>query len=185
MIKSLTLRFGKAPALPAETFDCTPITVFVGPNNSGKSKVLQELHRFCTTGQVNLTDVILNRLEFEALPQNEAEDPIAAVTLRPRLTEALQPEHIFVGKRNLRYQVNRQALLSALMIPGSNAPALCAWYLGYNTLILDGKSRISLVQQQPAGDLHEPPSSSFQLLFRDDSQERSCDGSSTTRSAST
>ena len=108
MIKSLTLRFGKAPTLPVERLDCTPITVFVGPNNSGKSKVLQELHRFCTNGQVNSTDVILDRLEFGALPQNEAEDRIAASTLRPPKNEALQPDHILVGKRNVRFQVNRQ-----------------------------------------------------------------------------
>jgi predicted ATPase len=53
MIKKLTLRFGRAPGLAPEDFECTPVTVFVGPNNSGKSKVLQELQRFCTSGQPN------------------------------------------------------------------------------------------------------------------------------------
>lgn len=168
MIKSLTLRFGRAPGLPAEAFDCTPVTVFVGPNNSGKSKVLQELHRLCTSGQPNATDVILESLEFEPCSEGVAQGRIAAVTLRPRPTEAVHPDHVIVGKRGTRNQVPRAALLSALTNPNANAPALCSYYLSFNTIILDGKSRINLVQAQGAGDLQEPPHSSFQLLFRDD-----------------
>jgi predicted ATPase len=32
------LKFGRAPNSPAQPIDLVPITVFVGPNNSGKSK---------------------------------------------------------------------------------------------------------------------------------------------------
>ena len=39
MISNFRLKFGRAPALPPETITTTPVTVFVGPNNSGKSKV--------------------------------------------------------------------------------------------------------------------------------------------------
>jgi hypothetical protein len=40
--------------------------------------------------------------------------------------------------------------------------------LQYNTLILDGQSRIGLVNPQGAGDLQQAAQSSFQVLFRDD-----------------
>ena len=67
MIKSIILKFGHHQNQQSLKFDVTPITVFVGPNNSGKSKVLVEIENFCrrTTGQPN--DVILRQLEFEPL----------------------------------------------------------------------------------------------------------------------
>src|SRR5581483_3513480 len=46
----------------------------------------------------------------------------------------------------------------------------CQWYLAYNTLILDGKSRIGLVNEQNAGDLLQPPHTSLQVLFQGDAK---------------
>src|SRR6267378_3639015 len=102
MIKSIRLRFGKAPSLAAETIKCTPVTVFVGPNNSGKSKVLQEIHRYCQSGETSSTDVILDHLEFENCSRDEAEKRIAAITLRPGPTEEVFPDHVLIGRRGHR-----------------------------------------------------------------------------------
>lgn len=65
MIKTLRLKFGRAPGLSAETITTTPVTVFVGPNNSGKSKVLAEIHQYCTQGQRNTANVIVEQIGFE------------------------------------------------------------------------------------------------------------------------
>ena len=54
-----------------------------------------------------------------------------------------------------------------MLRPDTQAHRFCQWYLTYNTLILDGKSRISLIEDQNAGDLQQPPETSFQTLFRD------------------
>jgi hypothetical protein len=48
--------------------------------------------------------------------------------------------------------------------------AFCQWFLTYSTVMLDGASRINLVAQQPAGDLQQHPTSSFQVLFTDDAK---------------
>ena len=58
-------------------------------------------------------------------------------------------------------------LISALQAPSSNLSHFCRWYLAYNTLILDGSNRISLVNEQGAGDLQDPPHTSLQVLFHD------------------
>lgn len=168
MIKSLTLRFGKAPTLPPQTVDATSVTVFVGPNNSGKSKILQEIVRYITSGQRSTTDVILDEIRFEAFTQTAAEDRIAAVTLQPHFGETVQPDHVLIGRKTFRNAFPRERLVRALTNPDAEPNVVCSWYLTFNTLILDGKSRISLVQAQPAGDLQGPPQTSFQLLFRDD-----------------
>lgn len=168
MIKNILLKFGRAAGLTAANIEATPVTVFVGPNNSGKSKVLQEIFRFCTSGVKSTNDVVLDSLIFEEFTEEEAVDSINHVKLHPYQTESLQPENIIVGKRGARHQVAKQALINALQQPNHHSNRFCSWYLAYNTIILDGKNRINLVNQQSTGDLQQSPQTSFQVLFRDD-----------------
>ncbi|WP_375513909.1 ATP-dependent endonuclease [uncultured Nostoc sp.] len=170
MLKTIKLQFGSGSGLPSEEVVTTPITVFVGPNNSGKSKILSEIHYYCTTGQQNVTDVILEKIEFDTFTVEAAEEKIKKSTIQPHINEALLPDHIIVGKKGMRYQVHRQNLLNALQNPNRQVNLFCQSYLSFNTLLLDGKSRISLIGQQSAGDLQQPPHTSFQVLFRDDAK---------------
>lgn len=170
MIKNLRLKFGKGPGSVPEHISTTPVTVFVGPNNSGKSKVLSEIHRFCTSGQKNATDVIVDDIEFDVFGDTVADEKITRVTLKPNPAESVLPDHIIVGKRGTRHQLNRAQLIEAFKNPNTQANRFCQWYLQYNTLILDGQSRIGLMNQQAAGDLQQPPHTSFQVLFRDDAR---------------
>lgn len=170
MIKTIKLKFGRGSGLPSEEVVTTPITVFVGPNNSGKSKVLSEIHYYCTSGQLNVTDVILEKIEFDTFSIEAAEEKIKKSTLQPHIGEALLPDHIIVGKKGTRHQVPRQNLLNVLQNPNGQVNLFCPWYLSFNTLLLDGKSCISLIGQQSAGDLQQPPQTSFQVLFRDDAK---------------
>ena len=91
MIKKLHLKFGRAPGLPPVTIDTTPVTVFVGPNNSGKSKLLAELERYCVTGNINVTDVIVEKIDFESFSIEAARNHIEHITLPPLSGETLQP----------------------------------------------------------------------------------------------
>jgi len=168
MIKSIRLKFGSAPGMEHAGFDATPVTVFVGPNNSGKSIVLSEIQRYCTQGTKVVNDLILDELVFDEFTPQSAEDNIEHVTLKPHKNEALQTDHVIVGKRGARQQLSKPNLLQALQQPNARANQFCSWFLSYNTIILDGKNRINLINQQGAGDLQEPPHSSFQVLFRDD-----------------
>lgn len=172
MIKNITLKFGRLPELPPISIDVTPVTVFVGPNNSGKSKVLSEIHRFCTSGQRNATDVVLDQVEFHEFSSETAAERIAHVTLRPHATEAVQPNYIIVGKKGQRLHLPEAELLTVFTNVNGRVVHFCQWYLAYNTLILDGKSRINLINQQQAGDLQNPPATSFQILFHDDQKRK-------------
>ena len=170
MIKTLSLKFGRAPGFPTETINTTPVTVFVGPNNSGKSKILAEIHQYCTSGKRNISNVLVERISFESFSQDAAEERIQHITLRPRVTETLQPGQIIVGKRTHRKKVSRKLLVQSLLDTNTNAADFCQTYLTYNTLILDGKSRISLINDQEAGDFQQSPQTSFQVLFHDNDQ---------------
>jgi ABC-type cobalamin/Fe3+-siderophores transport system ATPase subunit len=168
MISKLTLRFGRAPGLPSETIEVTPVTVFVGPNFSGKSRVLTEIQQYTNSGQQLVTNVILDRIVFQAFNAEQARAHIARVRLAPRVGETVSVNHMLVGKKAQRMQVPAEALIAALQDPNGRPGNYCQWYLTYNTLMLDGRNRINLVAQQSAGDLQQPPTSSLQALFRDD-----------------
>jgi predicted ATPase len=64
MITNFQLKFGRVPGATGATIAATPVTVFVGPNNSGKSRILQEIERYCRSGQKDANSLLLADLEF-------------------------------------------------------------------------------------------------------------------------
>lgn len=172
MIVTIKLKFGRAVGLAPITINASAVTVFVGPNNSGKSKALREIHQYCSSGNKKANDVIIDEITFRGFSQDKAEETLNKVTLKPNPNESMQPGHVFVGKRGTRHHINRSQLLAALQDPHTTPQHFCQWYLAYNTLILDGKNRINLVNEQSAGDLQQSPNTSFQMLLRDDNKRK-------------
>lgn len=170
MISSFKLKFGRSPGVAGENIAATPVTVFVGPNNSGKSQILREIERYCRTGQKQANDLMLEGLSFSGLDPVRTAQSIARIRQLPIHGEALHVDHIFVGSKYGRQQVPSLGLAECIQTPSSNISAFCQWYLNHLTLMLDGSSRISLINKQEAGDLQRPPNSSFQVLFRDDAK---------------
>jgi predicted ATP-dependent endonuclease of OLD family len=97
-----------------------PITVFVGPNNSGKSMILSEIQRFCFDGGKNVNKLIVDSIELEAISEKLIKEKIKSVTLKPNPGEVQQPDHIFVGKQGQRQQVDSNAFLNAFKNPNEN-----------------------------------------------------------------
>jgi hypothetical protein len=170
MISSFQLKFGRAPSAPAEQIAATPVTVFVGPNNSGKSRVLSEIERYCRTGNKDASALLLSELNFVGLPLEKAAQAIDRITVPPNPGESTAIDYIFVGSRYGRSQVPAEHLTTVVQNPSTHLQAFCSWFLTHNTLILDGRSRINLVNDQGAGDLQQPAQSSLQVLFREDAK---------------
>lgn len=170
MITNLKLKFGKAPGLEPIAFTPNAITVFVGPNNSGKSMALREILQYCQNGTPNTQNMILDSIQFQGFSRENINKKIGDVLLKPNFGEAIQPGHILVGKKGARHQLPEELLKRILENPNTNHNQFCGWYLSYNTLFLDGQSRIGLINDQNAGDLQQQPHSSFQVLIRDNSR---------------
>ncbi len=162
------LKFGRGPGLPATSIATSAVTVFVGPNNSGKSKVLLEIEHFCRSGQKQASDVILEELTFTGLQDAQISPAIDHLRQNPKRGESVAVDRVLLGSRHGRQQVPHADLKNAIRNPASNLSGFCGWFLRHLTLMLDGRSRIDLVNQQGSGDLQEPPQSSLQVLFRDD-----------------
>lgn len=172
MITSFELKFGRGPGSPPEVIVATPVTVFVGPNNSGKSRVLSEIEQYCRTGQKDANALILENLTFGGLSEASADLSISRLIQNPNPGEAQAVGNVFIGSRYGRVQVPRASLASYVQRPTENLSAFCQWYLTHSTLILDGRNRINLINEQGAGDLQRAPQTSFQVLFRDNAKRQ-------------
>lgn len=170
MIRTIKLKFGSAPSLAPVQLDVAPVTVFVGPNNSGKSLVLQEINHFCTTGVRQPTNVILDAVNFVVSSPEQAREIIDAVTLQPHKNEAVAPGHRVIGRHHRRQLVPEHEFVAALQNPNRQPNIFCQWYLALHTLMLDGKSRITLVNEQKATDLQLPAQNFLDILFQDDAK---------------
>ena len=73
MITHLLLKTSSSPGQPPLEIETPSVTIFVGPNNAGKSQALRELFDFCVTGQLNSVRLIIDKLIFEDNPKAEAD----------------------------------------------------------------------------------------------------------------
>lgn len=172
MIKKLKFKFGTHHTQNPLSLDVTPITVFVGPNNSGKSKVLSEIEHYCRHTFPNPSNVVLDSLEFEPYPQIELESEIARLEKTPEVGETINPGHVLLGKVNpqnnnmLRVQLDKQNLINQ----AKNPQGQCNYYsqfLSMFTVRMDGTNRLSLLNEQQAGDLQATPANHLAHLFID------------------
>lgn len=168
MLESVTLNFTDSPALELPT---TGITVFVGPNNAGKSLVLREVETAMTvhpfpTGLHILQDYEVrwqSRDEIDAFLEkakgpeqpHQAEGQVSIARLNPN--GGL--EHTFLD------------LNSLYSIAGgkSNKRWFATHFLKFGLIRLDGRSRFNLTNDQGAGDILNPAHTVIGKLFQDES----------------
>lgn len=170
MISQLHFKFGRSPDSPSQSINTTPVTVFVGPNNSGKSLILREIERYCRTGEHTPHYKIIKDLDFNKANPEELNDLIKRVQQPPSPGDTLLTDHILIGSKIGRQQVPQPTLTRALQDPDLSLSAFTQYFLTHLTLMLDGPSRIRLISEQSAGDLQQPPNSSLQVLLRDDAK---------------
>lgn len=166
MIKNIKLKFGRVPNSGQMTVDALPITVFVGPNNSGKSQILREIHQFCVNGTQNANNKIIDNIELIGITEDKIEDAINKIKHEPQFSEVVNVDHILVGRNGERVQVHLPSYKMSLANPYNHIYQFCSQFLRFNTLILNGNNRINLINIQSAGNLQDPPHTSFQMLFR-------------------
>ena len=172
MIEELFLKFGSSSHAPALQFKTTPITVFVGPNYSGKSKLIREIQYFTEHGTVGPDHVILDKISLRNFTTAEAQQALKDVTTTLNPGEVMPIDHVVIGRWGTRHFVPPSSFMHALSNLASandhQRRQACQWYFSLKTRLLDGASRIGLTNDQAFGDLNQPATSSFQVLFRDD-----------------
>jgi ABC-type cobalamin/Fe3+-siderophores transport system ATPase subunit len=172
MIDNLTLRFGSGPGENPLSISPGAITIFVGPNNSGKSRLLREIQHYCTHGQKHPIPLLLESLQFSTLSSGEVENILKQMVLSPRANENVPYGHVIFGKNNYRIMVPRDRLEDILLNNQINLAKFCELYVGPKMYVIQGSSRTDLVKQEDAGDLLQDPMTHLDILFRDNTKRQ-------------
>lgn len=173
MIRNIKL---KSIALNGEkqeiSFNPGHVTVFVGPNNGGKSLLLKEIENWCLKGPLSESK-ILSHLEIEFPPAEKLIDEIKKFELQPTSKENIPSDHVKYGKVNIdsnsgsihTYSISD---LKAWINGSDHRSFQCFVFL--HVLKLDALTRLNLVNQKPTQDLQNPPNNILDVLFRNDSK---------------
>lgn len=165
MIESIKLKFGSGAGEPPLEFRPDKITIFVGPNNSGKSRLLGEIK------DQYRDRVIMEEALFSDITDDEIYETFireTPLTSREEVDEAYKNNaSVFTkngsGKLHIKYAFDALKKHQNLPQHSNNLPS---FYLSSRTIFLDGKGRTNLIENQDMGDLQKDPVSSFQKLFQ-------------------
>lgn len=166
------MQAGSSHGKPGLTFELAPVTVFVGPNNSGKSRALVEIESYITKSQSTEGKVIQSMI-FHAWDSGLFETELQKISVEPTIDYHVDSNHILIEKLQpqnnsaARLQIHRSELIADAISPNDRERHYYAQYLSLYTLRLDGRSRLSLTDEQSAGDLQQSPSNHLSKLFQD------------------
>lgn len=188
MLRNLTLRFGPTGSdFPLE-FTPAPMTVFVGPNNSGKSLALREIEDFLESGGRSERRIV-QWMDFVLPGAEEARRMVEARRVDDGVLETgeglirvsrMKPMGEYVKKRAtdvvddlpseqlIDFGGIMRILQSKDGVHASEFPRLCRDFLALFAIRLDGRTRLALTYPRPMGDLQLHPTNHLAALFRDD-----------------
>ncbi|CAI0758023.1 ATP-dependent nuclease [Serratia fonticola] len=171
MLEKITLTSGTTPSQPPLEIQLAPLTIFVGPNNSGKSAALIEIENWLTDNNPKSGDVINNLLYAENAFEN-IENELKDLKVAPLKGEKTYDDHILIGKMVpinntvARFNLPLPNLLREAREPNKLPRHYLCQYTAIQTLKLDGKNRLQLIEDQESVDLQNEPSSTFSFLFK-------------------
>lgn len=167
MLDSITLKFTENDDL---ILPAGGITVFVGPNNSGKSLLLKEVEQAFHVHPFPSGLQILK--DYEVRWPNKAQ-----VTETLNRFRHLRPAHLAVGQTIIgkinpnggldSWQLSEEALHN-ILAERSDKRWWVTQFSKWGVVRLDGRSRFNLTNDQQAGDILAPPTNLLAHLFQDD-----------------
>ncbi len=170
LISKLVLKIGSRPDQPPLELTPTGITLFVGPNNSGKSLVLREIEKFCALN-TNSKNHIVERVEFSFPDPGTIERDISASKTAPNQNENVPQGHILVQRLNTYPGLKAREMVPLGnvrdWITNNDVGSLVRHYISLLTIRLDGATRTTLLNPANRSDLLEPPTNLLSALFVD------------------
>lgn len=179
MIKNLQLRFGSNPTAAPLNFDPGSVTVFVGPNNSGKSLILREVETFTKSTPHNRAAThIISNIELEAITiddikkfVNEHNPQLNIDNLDAEYTINIYRENISISNNMGRSSVGLQVkdLASGSAVKNETVKEA---FIGSSLIRIDGSRRLEITRPANRGDMKRPPQNLLDNLLINKSATR-------------
>lgn len=186
MLKSVEFRFGAGEGEPPLAFSPGPMTVFVGPNNSGKSLALRELENFIESGGEQ-RGMIVDGIEPDLPSANVVREMVLSREVTddgppppPGFTRVvrLKTPGEFTGRRAedpaepLEEQlIDLDAVTRALQnvegLDDEEFALVCRAVLTLFLIRLDGQTRLALTHPRAVGKPGDHPAHHLAVLWRD------------------
>src|ERR1700687_5179131 len=148
MLNEFQLKFGTGPGVPSIPIPVGPLTIFVGPNNSGKSKVLSEIRRFSQGGIAHHSDVLLEKLSSGGFSPEEAAAALAKLEPPHTPDDHKYPGSIIIqSTRGGRHYIDVQYLSAIFRNPSWNPESFANLFLKHFVIKLDGPGRVAIVDK--------------------------------------
>lgn len=171
MINHLEFNFGASNITTGHlAFQPGPMTVFVGPNNSGKSLVLREIEQWLYNPGSHFPPKIIKEIGLSRLSKKEVLDHAFGPSkiLHPAAVPANYGIDVRIGN-SLSKTSSKTHISVRTLYEGFAGNAYVGDYkkvfaFSY-TIRLDGQTRLSLTREQKAGDLLERPINHLAALF--------------------
>lgn len=153
----------------------TSVVILVGPNNSGKSMALREVEAFCSTAAPE-THVLSSAKIAYPESTDEALELLGKFRSEPPPGTIVQTGQMYVNyytpgrPETTSGTIDVQTLENTIQHMDRQflATNIVKWY----TIRLDGRTRLSLSDNQPSSNLQGAPTSHLMALFKDDSMRK-------------
>lgn len=168
MIQRIKLKFGSGEGQSSLEYRPGPVTIFVGPNNSGKSLILKELMHFYDIDSSH--NAIVSTLKLRPFVRAELKELL--MSLR-RANDSENSDYIYapISGSNFRAGVDSTFLNIEKYISSIDAKGNLTNEAGLYALLklqLDGQTRLHLATEQALGNLSSRPNNLLSALFTDD-----------------
>lgn len=191
MIKRVVLHAGPTSGTPGLWFEPGNITVFVGPNNSGKSLLLREIEE-ATTSNKKLTRRVLKSLFFRIPPAIESRrfiderklprtqklgQGLVQIFTAPSIGGPIREPLLTVNESSLVQSFERLESVPDGFIEDDQVPSdVLNVFYHPQVLALEGPTRFLLTSSRESGDLLGPPRNHLSALFINDQNRQKVRG---------
>lgn len=143
------------------------MTIFVGPNNSGKSQILRETERLLKCGNKVPENKIVKNVELTIPDHHEREKIVHAIEQEFLNSDQVTHDLFQIGQGIVKRSSPKQHVFHQIR-NANDKHWFATFAIGPHVKLLDGRTRFELTDEQEAGDLDLSPANSFQRLFRND-----------------
>lgn len=166
MLESVSLKFTELAEplrIPAQG-----VTIFVGPNNSGKSLVLREIEQDIAS-HANIAKKIVSDFEIVWIGEEQLKSDITKLT--EKAPSNTSPDNVYVGRFNPDGRFGGHSIphrpLREYMAARREMRWIASQFLRFFLIRLDGRTRFDLTNDRPRGDLLGLAQNILMHLFQD------------------
>lgn len=164
-VQEINFTSGATPSSSPLTLRPGRITLFIGPNNGGKSQALRDIASKFTG---HFAGIVLSSVDVAPFSEDDLDSKIGWLSRPKALGEDPNPDIVPVGRRG-NFQLINKSALKQFASSSDNYHIYAQWFLQHLIINLGGESRLQLASPASSVPARQPANSTISMLLRNDS----------------